>query len=41
VEFGKQIAQKILPQLSGSNKITDHDGSTNNLINYFKEKTQH
>jgi len=41
VEFGKQIAQKILPQLSGNNKITDHDGSTNSLINYFKEKTQH
>ena len=40
VEFGKQIAQKILPQLSGKNKITDHDSSTNNLINYFKEKTQ-
>jgi glucose-6-phosphate isomerase len=40
VEFGKQIAQKILPQLSGNNKITDHDGSTNSLINYFKEKTQ-
>ena len=41
VEFGKQIAQKILPQLSGTNKITDHDGSTNSLINYFKEKTQY
>jgi glucose-6-phosphate isomerase len=40
VEFGKQIAQKILPQLSGDNKISDHDGSTNSLINYFKEKTQ-
>ena len=41
VEFGKQIAQKILPQLSGTNKVTDHDGSTNSLINYFKEKTKH
>lgn len=41
VEFGKQIAQKILPQLSGNNKITEHDGSTNSLINYFKENTQH
>ena len=40
VEFGKQIAQKILPQLSGNNKITEHDGSTNSLINYFKENTQ-
>ncbi|MEY3650949.1 MAG: glucosephosphate isomerase [Pseudomonadota bacterium] len=41
VEFGKQIAKKILPQLSGKEKVTDHDGSTNNLINYFKQKTQH
>ncbi len=41
VEFGKQIAKKILPQLSGEEKVTDHDGSTNNLINYFKQKTQH
>jgi len=40
VEFGKQIAQKILPQLSSKQPITDHDGSTNSLINYFKQKTQ-
>lgn len=40
VEFGKQIAQKILPQLSSNQPITDHDGSTNSLINYFKQKTQ-
>jgi len=37
VEYGKQIAQKILPQLSSKDKIDDHDGSTNHLINYFKQ----
>ena len=40
VEFGKQIAQKILPQLSSKDKVTDHDSSTNSLINHFKEKTR-
>ena len=40
VEFGKQIAQKILPQLSNKDKVTDHDSSTNALINHFKEKTK-
>jgi glucose-6-phosphate isomerase len=38
VEFGKQIAQKILPQLSSKEKINDHDSSTNGLVNYFKSK---
>lgn len=37
VEFGKQIAQKILPQLSGDTVVTDHDASTNGLINYYKK----
>ncbi len=37
VEYGKQIAQKILPQLSSKDSISDHDGSTNRLINYFKQ----
>ena len=37
VEYGKQIAQKILPQLSSNDNISDHDGSTNRLINYFKQ----
>ncbi|NBQ85505.1 MAG: glucose-6-phosphate isomerase [Methylophilaceae bacterium] len=40
VEFGKQIAQKILPQLSSKDKISDHDSSTNALINHFKDKTK-
>jgi glucose-6-phosphate isomerase len=37
VELGKQLAGKILPQLSADQPITDHDASTNGLINYFKQ----
>jgi len=40
VEFGKQIAQKILPQLDSKDEVTDHDGSTNNLIKYYKKTMQ-
>ncbi len=40
VEYGKQIAQKILPQLSSKDSISDHDGSTNRLINYFKQHSK-
>jgi glucose-6-phosphate isomerase len=36
VELGKVLAKKILPELTGSEVITSHDGSTNGLINYFK-----
>jgi glucose-6-phosphate isomerase len=36
VELGKQLAKKILPELSDSNPVTGHDSSTNGLINYFK-----
>ncbi len=36
VELGKQLAKKILPELEGDNPIKSHDGSTNNLINYYK-----
>ena len=36
VELGKQLAKKILPELSGSQKIAAHDSSTNGLINYYK-----
>jgi glucose-6-phosphate isomerase len=38
VEYGKQIAQKILPQLSSKQEISDHESSTNQLINYFKQR---
>jgi glucose-6-phosphate isomerase len=36
VELGKQLAQKILPELESDQEIKTHDGSTNNLINYYK-----
>lgn len=36
VELGKQLAKVIQPELSGSDKISSHDCSTNSLINYFK-----
>lgn len=37
VELGKQLANKILPELKGEEKITTHDSSTNALINLYKE----
>ncbi|MGL4367489.1 MAG: glucose-6-phosphate isomerase [Brevinemataceae bacterium] len=37
VELGKVLAQKILPELSGSQPISSHDSSTNGLINTFKK----
>ena len=37
VELGKQLAQKILPQLDDATPITEHDASTNGLINYYKK----
>ena len=41
VELGKQLAKAILPELEGSAKVSSHDGSTNGLINYFKEHRKH
>ncbi len=37
VELGKQLAQKIFPQLGGKEMIGDHDASTNGLINHYKK----
>jgi glucose-6-phosphate isomerase len=37
VELGKQLANKILPELRDDEKISSHDSSTNGLINSFKE----
>ncbi len=37
VELGKQLANRILPELVSGEKITSHDSSTNGLINLFKE----
>ncbi len=36
VEYGKQIAKKILPQLDDNQATTEYDSSTNGLINHFK-----
>lgn len=37
VELGKQLANKILPELSNDEQIGAHDASTNGLINAFKK----
>jgi glucose-6-phosphate isomerase len=37
VELGKQLANKILPELKDDERISSHDSSTNSLINIFKE----
>ncbi len=37
VELGKQLAKKILPELSGDDLVTTHDSSTNGLINLYKQ----
>jgi glucose-6-phosphate isomerase len=36
VELGKQLANKILPELSSNDPIIGHDSSTNGLINIYK-----
>jgi len=37
VEYGKQIASQILPQLTTPDAVTSFDSSTNGLINYAKK----
>ncbi|MGL5187027.1 MAG: glucose-6-phosphate isomerase [Plesiomonas shigelloides] len=37
VELGKQLANRILPELQDKDAINSHDSSTNGLINRFKE----
>ena len=37
VELGKQLANKILPELENDEVITSHDSSTNGLINEYKQ----
>jgi glucose-6-phosphate isomerase len=37
VELGKQLAKKILPELEGDKPVDSHDGSTNGLINAYKQ----
>ena len=36
VELGKQLANKILPELESEEAVLSHDSSTNGLINAFK-----
>ena len=37
VELGKQLANKILPELADDKPLDNHDGSTNGLINTYKQ----
>lgn len=36
VELGKQLANRILPELGNGNAVNSHDSSTNGLINRYK-----
>ncbi len=36
VELGKQLAKKILPELTQENDVTSHDHSTNGLMNAYR-----
>jgi glucose-6-phosphate isomerase len=40
VELGKQLANKILPELKGNEPVNSHDSSTNGLINSYKSMRQ-
>lgn len=40
VELGKQLANKILPELHDDEKLSSHDSSTNGLINAYKVMRQ-
>lgn len=37
VELGKELADKILPELETEDEVKSHDSSTNGLINAYKE----
>ncbi|MCR5536347.1 MAG: glucose-6-phosphate isomerase [Succinivibrio sp.] len=37
VELGKQLANKIIPELTTTEQISSHDSSTNGLINAYKK----
>jgi glucose-6-phosphate isomerase len=38
VEFGKQLANKLLPELRSKGTVNTHDSSTNNLINIYRNR---
>jgi glucose-6-phosphate isomerase len=37
VELGKQLAGRILSELTQPEAVSSHDSSTNGLINYWKD----
>ncbi len=37
VELGKVLAKKIIPELAAKKPVTDHDSSTNALINFYRK----
>lgn len=37
VELGKELAKKVLPELTQKDEVTSHDSSTNGLINALKK----
>lgn len=37
VQLGKQLADKILPEMQNDEEVSSHDPSTNGLINFYKE----
>jgi glucose-6-phosphate isomerase len=39
VEFGKQLANKLLPELTGQQAVSSHDSSTTQLINCYLNKS--
>jgi glucose-6-phosphate isomerase len=40
VELGKQLASRVLGELTDAEEVTSHDSSTNGLINYYKKQRQ-
>ncbi|MGB5304945.1 MAG: glucose-6-phosphate isomerase [Gammaproteobacteria bacterium] len=40
VELGKQLARKVLEQLHAAADVGDHDASTNQLINHYRQHCQ-
>ena len=40
VELGKQLANRILPELMHDEPVSSHDSSTNGLINHWKKLKQ-
>ncbi|MCR5084300.1 MAG: glucose-6-phosphate isomerase [Succinivibrionaceae bacterium] len=37
VELGKQLAKRIIPELTSEGRVSSHDSSTNGLINAYKD----